>query len=151
MIVYWKQTIHPRVKTHEDEWGNAFYKYEEVFGEVIGAMDGGNGNDEQRLIVASPEGKIDTIRMTRCYHKSTILPSGDVSLQESNGRVYGSQGIITNKDNIYTVEEWKESINYGDITDDDGTGYWVKDGYISTDEVFSTFQRDATHVIWYNK
>ena len=32
-----------------------------------------------------------------------------------------------------------------------GNGYWVKDGYKSKDEVFSTEQKDATHVVWYMK
>jgi hypothetical protein len=39
----------------------------------------------------------------------------------------------------------------GCICDDDGFGYWVKDGLKSFDDVFSTEQLDATHVVWYNK
>ena len=54
-------------------------------------------------------------------------------------------------DDIYTIEEWESAVNDGWITDDDGSGYWVKDGLKSRDEVFSTPQLDATHVVWYNK
>ena len=54
-------------------------------------------------------------------------------------------------DDIYTIEEWNNAINDGWITDDDGSGYWVKDGLKSSDEVFSTPQLDATHIVWYNK
>ena len=54
-------------------------------------------------------------------------------------------------DDIYTIEEWKDAVNDEWITNDDGTGYWVKDGLKSRDEVFSTPQLDATHVVWYNK
>lgn len=54
-------------------------------------------------------------------------------------------------DDIYTVEEWKESVENGCFGIDDGTGYWVKDGMKSLDEVFFTPQLDATHVVWYNK
>jgi hypothetical protein len=52
---------------------------------------------------------------------------------------------------IYTIEEWNKVVDTGWITDDDGSGYWVKDGLKSRDEVFSTPQLDATHVVWYNK
>lgn len=52
---------------------------------------------------------------------------------------------------VFTVEEWKASVNEGFFTDYDGSGYWVKDGKSSRDEVFSTPSLDATHVAWYNK
>jgi hypothetical protein len=52
---------------------------------------------------------------------------------------------------LFTVEEWNESVEDGDFIDDDGSGYWVKDGMESRDEVFSSSQEDATHVAWYNK
>lgn len=54
-------------------------------------------------------------------------------------------------DDIYTIEEWDKAVDDGWITSDDGSGYWVKDGLKSRDEVFSTPQLDATHVVWYNK
>lgn len=56
-------------------------------------------------------------------------------------------------DDIHTVDEWKEIVEkgyYGNL-DENGSGYWVKDGMISDDEVCSTPQLDATHVVWYNK
>jgi hypothetical protein len=52
---------------------------------------------------------------------------------------------------IYTVEEWNRTVDGGWLTNDDGSGYWMKDCLKSTDEVFSTPQLDATHVVWYNK
>ena len=54
-------------------------------------------------------------------------------------------------DDIYTVAEWGEAIKNGEFGNYDGNGYWLKDGYRSDDEVFSTPQLDATHVIWFNK
>jgi hypothetical protein len=54
-------------------------------------------------------------------------------------------------DDIYTIEEWNKTVEDGWICDDDGSGYWVKDNLKSSDEVFSTPQLDATHVVWYNK
>lgn len=33
----------------------------------------------------------------------------------------------------------------------DGSGYWMKDGKKSVDDVYATPRLDATHVIWYNK
>lgn len=58
---------------------------------------------------------------------------------------------IKKKDHLYTIEAWEEIINDGGIMDEDGFGYWVKDGYASRDKVFETTQLDATHVVWYNK
>jgi len=54
-------------------------------------------------------------------------------------------------DDIYTVEEWIQAVKDGCFCNFDGSGYWVKDGFKSNDEVFSTPQLDATHVVWYNK
>ena len=54
-------------------------------------------------------------------------------------------------DDIYTIEKWNKAVDDGWITDDDGSGYWVKNELKSRDEVFSTPQLDATHVVWYNK
>jgi hypothetical protein len=54
-------------------------------------------------------------------------------------------------DDIYTIKEWDEAVMGGWICNEDGCGYWVKDGLKSNDEVFSTHKLDATHVVWYNK
>lgn len=48
---------------------------------------------------------------------------------------------------IYTVDNWNVAVEEGFICNDDGSGYWVKDGLRSGDEVFSTHQLDATHVV----
>jgi hypothetical protein len=53
-------------------------------------------------------------------------------------------------DEIYTIQEWKKLANRV-FYNSDGSGYWMKDGMKSSDEVFSTPSLDATHVIWYNK
>ena len=52
---------------------------------------------------------------------------------------------------VFTVEDWESAVNEGLFIDYDGSGYWVKDGKSSRDEVFSTPPLDATHVAWYNK
>ena len=53
---------------------------------------------------------------------------------------------------LMTIEEFNKAVNERYIMDeDDGSGYWVKDGMSCDDEVFSSTQEDATHVIWYNK
>ena len=54
-------------------------------------------------------------------------------------------------DDIYTVEEWRQAVKDGCFCNFDGSGYWVKDGLKSSDEVFSTPKLDATHVVWHNK
>ncbi len=53
---------------------------------------------------------------------------------------------------IMTVKDWKEAVANGSFNDDDGTGYWAKDGKeCQKAEVFCTPAQDATHVAWYNK
>jgi hypothetical protein len=51
-------------------------------------------------------------------------------------------------DDIMTIEVWNKWQNQ---FYDQGIGYWMKDGYVSKDEVFSTPAQDATHVLWFNK
>lgn len=51
---------------------------------------------------------------------------------------------------LYIIE-FNELVENGWITDDDGFGYWVKNNLACDDEVFSSSQQDATHVVWYNK
>lgn len=52
---------------------------------------------------------------------------------------------------IFTVEEWNQSVKDGWFNNYDGDGYWVKDNMQCSDEVFSSQPEDATHVAWYNK
>lgn len=54
-------------------------------------------------------------------------------------------------DDIYTVKEWEFTIRNNMIWNDCGSGYWMKDGYVSDDEVFNSKKEDATHVLWFNK
>lgn len=70
-----------------------------------------------------------------------------------SGRIKQSRYIEPIKEGIHlmTIKKWKEAIYSGMITDDDGHGYWVKDGMMSRYCPFSSDQEDATHVIWFNK
>ncbi len=70
-------------------------------------------------------------------------------LISSKGRQYGEE--IEKGTDLYTIEEWNEIVSSGGIINDDGFGYWCKDGKESRDHVFDTPQKDATHVAWYNK
>lgn len=57
---------------------------------------------------------------------------------------------------IMTIEEWNDCVEQGFFTNDDGSGYFCKDGKMDrTIEVFSPqaakMEIDATHVCWFNK
>lgn len=67
-----------------------------------------------------------------------------------NNRKY-TQPVDKYDDEIYSVKDWLDSVRDGCFNNFDGSGYWVKDGMKSRDEVFSTPVLDATHVVWYNK
>jgi hypothetical protein len=58
---------------------------------------------------------------------------------------------INNDDEIYPYSVWIELVEVNMVGNYDGSGYWVKDGMASTDEVFHTPPLDATHVVWYAK
>lgn len=64
-------------------------------------------------------------------------------------RVYDQP--IGKRDRVYDLADWEEAKEDGGIMDDDGIGFWVKNGKRSSCGVFSTEQKDATHVIWFNK
>lgn len=66
-------------------------------------------------------------------------------------RTYNRKLVQTEEDVIYTAKEFLDAVKDGEIWDDCGSGYWMKDGFESNDEVFNTPQLDATHVAWYNK
>lgn len=53
--------------------------------------------------------------------------------------------------NLIAIDFFNEMIDDGSIMEDDGIGYWCKDGMSSSDDVFSTPRLDATYVAWYNK
>lgn len=52
---------------------------------------------------------------------------------------------------LMSVEVWNNCVSSGHFCTLDGSGYWVKNDMASTDEVFSTDQLDATHVLWFSK
>ncbi len=52
---------------------------------------------------------------------------------------------------VFTVSEFEDMVKEGLIIDDDGHGYWIKDGKSSRDDVFSSKKEDADGVIWFNK
>jgi len=67
-----------------------------------------------------------------------------------NNRVY--DGEVFDFADVMTAEEWNEAVSLGFFNNDDGSGYWVKDGKECIEaEVFHSPQLDATHVAWYNK
>jgi hypothetical protein len=67
-----------------------------------------------------------------------------------NNRVY--DGEVFDFADVMTAEEWNEAVSQGCFNNDDGSGYWVKDGKECIEaEVFHSPQLDATHVAWYNK
>lgn len=68
---------------------------------------------------------------------------------KDDNREYNKE--IDIEDEIYPVSAWSELIQLGMIGNYDGSGYWVKDGKASRDEVFHTPPFDATHVVWYAK
>lgn len=72
-----------------------------------------------------------------------------IDIPQSKSRIYYKK--LDKGDDVYTIEEWNKTIKEGWIMNEDGCGYWMKDNLISNDEVFSTEQLDATHVVWYNK
>lgn len=74
-------------------------------------------------------------------------------VEKPNGNERQYVKDITKQDygDLMTAEDWNQAVDEGYFTNWDGSGYWVKDGLESGDEVFGTPQLDATHVMWYNK
>jgi hypothetical protein len=66
-----------------------------------------------------------------------------------NIRIY--DGEVFDFADVMTVQEWQKAVEDGCFNNDDGSGYWIKDGKECRDEVFSSPSLDATHVAWYNK
>jgi hypothetical protein len=64
-------------------------------------------------------------------------------------RIYDK--TVNKEDDIMTIKDWKKNVIAGYFNNDDGNGYWVKDGLACRDEVFSSKPEDATHMVWYNK
>lgn len=93
------------------------------------------------------------IERTLVVRKSDGAVMGQILIDEINvlERKYERELCNSWDDDIYTVNEWEEAVLDGEFNSDDGSGYWVKDGLRSDDEVFSTPKLDATHVVWYNK
>ena len=61
---------------------------------------------------------------------------------------------------LIPIEEWREEVDYGMFTDDDGNGHWVKDGKMTTgwgdnvcnlDYVEAAIEFGITGVMWFNK
>jgi len=71
------------------------------------------------------------------------LPEGDERLYDEEIPDYGD---------LMTAEDWNAAVEDGSFITTDGCGYWVKNGKLChEDEVFSSPQLDATHVMWFNK
>lgn len=52
-------------------------------------------------------------------------------------------------DEVMTIDTFDKKIDNGEINSQLGWGYWVKDGFATTDEIFSSPILDATHVVWH--
>lgn len=65
----------------------------------------------------------------------------------STERVYNQN--IDMFDEVMTVDKFYEKIISGEFNSERGWGYWIKDGFASTDEVIDTPILDATHVVWH--
>lgn len=65
-------------------------------------------------------------------------------------RIY-NRNVDEEDDDIFTVAEWHDAVADGYFCDYDGSGYWMKNGMSSRDDVFGTPPLDATHVVWFNK
>jgi hypothetical protein len=72
----------------------------------------------------------------------SILEWGCKLIEPSSDRNYTLSGEHAQ---IYTVEDWFDC----EFTGEDGYGVWGKDGFESSDSVFTTKVLDATHVFWY--
>lgn len=72
-----------------------------------------------------------------------IEPCSDLRLYDEKLPDYGD---------LISVEDWNRAVDDGSFVNEDGCGYWVKDNLMChKDEVFSSPQLDATHVMWFNK
>jgi len=69
-------------------------------------------------------------------------------LETYHVREYLQKHVADEEDEIYSIEDWNETkwMMY-----DQGKGYWMKDGFVSSDDVDITPQEDATHVLWFPK
>jgi hypothetical protein len=66
-------------------------------------------------------------------------------------RIYGDKHEPDDDDIVIAIADWEQSKGQG-FTNGNGSGYWMKDGYICRDEeVFSSDPKDATHVYWIDK
>ena len=61
---------------------------------------------------------------------------------------------------LIPIDEWRESVEYGMFTEDDGCGNWVKDGKMTRnwsdhvcdlDVIDEAIEFGITHVMWFNK
>ena len=79
-----------------------------------------------------------------------IRKANEKELPEGDERLYDEE--IPDYGDLMTVEDWNQAVEDGVFIDSDGCGYWVKNNKMAReDEVFSTEQLDATHVMWFNK
>jgi hypothetical protein len=90
-------------------------------------------------------------------NQQQILSNLDVIIENAESeiffddwaRYYGTP--VEPGDLLIPADEFFRLVAGGSIMDDDGFGYWVKDGKKCQYDVFSSVQEDATHVVWYNK
>ncbi len=80
------------------------------------------------------------IERTLVVRKSDGAVIGQILIDEINvlERKYERELCNSWDEDICTVKEWEEAVLDGEFNSDDGSGYWVKNGLRSDDEVFST-------------
>lgn len=88
----------------------------------------------------------ENLRKIENYYERNYYKWKSIS---KNTRIYNEE--VFEFADVMTVQEWQEAVEGGWFNNDDGSGYWVKDGKSCRDEVFSSLPLDATHVAWYNK
>lgn len=59
---------------------------------------------------------------------------------------------VLNYATVMSVIEWEGAVTLRELIEDDGDGYWVKDGLMSELSVWAEEKPSwATHVAWFNK
>ncbi len=61
------------------------------------------------------------------------------------------KNLVPDYAEMIPVDEWDGGVSMNIYSVDNGSGFWVRNGRQSHDDVFTTEAKDATHVAWYSK